>query len=376
MSGPGPHGPVYAVALTRAGAQVAARLVARFPGTRGFAPSRYAGETPGVDGFDGPVAGLLERLWPDAQALVLIMAAGIAVRTLAPLLAGKAADPAVVVMDPQGAFAVPILGGHLAGANALAREIERRLGATAVITTATDAAGRPAAELWAHRWALRPEDQRGVVAVNAAWANGEPVGLFQGAGAEELPGLDELVDHLDLVTADPAQARGFPGVLLAVTCREPPEVPAALVLRPVRLVLGVGCRRGACPEEVERGVRQALGQAGWSAAAVGRVATVDVKRDEPALRALAATFGVPLETYPAEALARVPVLTSSQRVQEAVGTPRVSEAAARMGAARGPLLLPKVRGGTWTLAVALGPPSSPRRAGAGGCPSNPSLHPG
>lgn len=352
MSGAVPAGPLYAVALTRDGTDLALRLAEALPGARAFAPARFA--PPGATGFSEPVAALLARLWPGAGGFLLVMAAGIAVRSIAPLLRDKAADPAVVVLDPVGRFAVPLLSGHLGGANALAREVGARLGATPVLTTATDAAGRPAAEVWARDRGLRVEHRDDVTGVNAAWANGEPVGAYldPALGAPAL--LDDLAPHLALLTADEAEARAFPGALVAVSHRLLPELGAALALRPACLCLGAGCRRGADPVEVARGVHAALEAAGLAPGAVALVASVDAKADEQALRELARGLGAPFATFPAEALAEVPVPNPSERVSRAVGTASVAEAAALTACRGGRLILPKVAGRTWTLAVALG----------------------
>jgi cobalt-precorrin 5A hydrolase len=281
------------------------------------------------------------------------MAAGIAVRCVAPLLRDKATDPAVVVLDAAGRFAIPLVGGHLGGANALAREVGRRFGATPVITTATDTAGRPAAEVWARDRGLRVENRAGVVRVNAAWANGEPVGAYLDSALEAEELLASLEPHLAMVTGDEARARLFKGALVVVSHRLLPDLGDALFLRPSRLALGVGCRRGAAPATVAGGVQQALAAAGLAAGAVALVASVDAKAEEPALLELASSLGVPFATFPAETLAAVPVPNPSERVAREVGTASVAEAAALAGAGGGRLILPKVKGSSWTLAVAL-----------------------
>jgi cobalamin biosynthesis protein CbiG len=160
---------------------------------------------------------------------------------------------------------------------------------------------------------------------------------------------------LRLVTGDEAEAREAPGALVAVTHRLLPGLGAALTLRPPCLTLGAGCREGADPGPVVDGARRALESAGLAPDAVRQVASVEAKAREPALRELARALGVPYVTLPPEALAAVPVPNPSARVARAVGTPSVAEAAALAASRGGRLVLPKVKGPTWTLAAALGP---------------------
>ena len=354
---------LHAVALTRAGADTARRLAEGLPGCRAWVPERYARE--GDEPLREPVATLLARLWKEAEGFFLVMAAGIAVRAIASLLEDKTRDPAVVVLDPDGRFAVPILSGHLGGANNLARRAARVLGGTPVITTATDALGKPAIEVWAEERGFRWEPRQGLTAVNAALANREPVGAWADPVAGGLPLLDGIRDHLDRATEGEEEARGFPGVLLAVTPRLGPELGAALYLRPPCLVAGVGCRRAADPGEVAAGVRAALARRGWSELSLTAVATVDAKAGEPALHRLSEELGVPLQVFPAEALEAVEVPTPSERVRRAVGTPSVAEAAALAASPGGRLALPKVKGSTWTLALAVQPTHGSSSSGAG-----------
>jgi cobalamin biosynthesis protein CbiG len=348
------NGPLHVIALTRPGAKTAARIAAAFAteGAVARVPERYLADAPGAEPFSEPVADLVARLWNGAGGFFLVVAAGIAVRTVAPHLRAKRSDPPVVVVDGEGRFAVPILAGHLGGANRLAEEAARRLGLTPVITTATDAAGKPAAEVWAEESGFRLENPEAVVLVNASWASGEPVGLYLDPALGPLTEAEILRAHVSPV-CDEAEAAAFPGALLVVSHRESAAFANALRVRPPVLALGVGCRKGADPAEVENGVRNALRAAGLSPLSAFVVASVDAKAGEPALTRLANALGVPFATYPAGALAAFDTPSPSARVAEAVGTPSVSEAAALASSEGGRLLLPKVARRTWTLAAAL-----------------------
>ena len=103
----------------------------------GFAPlGRPARE------FYGPIFG-------DVQAMIFVSSVGLAVREVAPHLKSKATDPAVLVLDELGQYVIPVLSGHIGGANELAKALAASLGAQAVITTATDINGRFSVDAWA-----------------------------------------------------------------------------------------------------------------------------------------------------------------------------------------------------------------------------------
>lgn len=295
------------------------------------------------------VAGVRDR-WTNVDGFVLVCATGIAVRAIAPLLADKAADPAVVVVDDGSRFVVALTGGHRGGANVLAREVAALLGAQPVVTTATDGAGLPALDALAGFTATGD-----VAAVTRAWLDGSPPAVVIDPALAGWPLPEPL-------TA--AASGGSPGGAqrIVVTDRDVEAGVGEVILRPRSLVLGVGSSSGADPEGLHRLAIETLAAAGLSVDAVGCVATVDRKAAEPAIVELAAALGVPLRTFPAEVLAAVPVPNPSGVVEAAVGTPSVSEAAAlaaTCGGTGGALAVEKRRSGEATVAVA-------RRAGPEG----------
>jgi cobalt-precorrin 5A hydrolase/precorrin-3B C17-methyltransferase len=291
--------------------------------------------------------------WAEVDGFVLVCATGIAVRAIAPLLADKAGDPAVVVVDDGGRYAIALTGGHRGGANVLAREVAALLGAEAVVTTATDGAGLPALD------ALSGFTATGDLAgVTRTWLDGSPptIDCDPALAAWPLPaGLS------------PASGGAGPGrrTTVIVTDREVEPGVGEVVLRPKSLVLGVGSSRGADTEGLHRLVVETLAEAGLSLDAVACVASVEQKAAEPAIVELAAALGVGLRVFPAERLAGLSVPNPSPVVDAAVGTPSVAEAAAlaaagvRTGAAGPMLIVEKRRSTDATVAVA-------RRAGPEG----------
>ncbi|MDD3581927.1 MAG: hypothetical protein PHW74_13010, partial [Desulfobacca sp.] len=133
--------PIRVVALTPAGAHLARRLCQTLEGAVCWLPTSRSAA--GVQTFDR-LADVFGEAFAQGHSLVCIMAAGIVVRGVASHLKGKDRDPAVVVVDEKGRFAVSLLSGHLGGANDLARQVAQVLGGVPVITTATDVQGLPA----------------------------------------------------------------------------------------------------------------------------------------------------------------------------------------------------------------------------------------
>ena len=289
------------------------------------------------------VATVADR-WREAGGFVLVCATGIAVRAIGPLLGDKSSDPAVVCVDDGGRWAVALAGGHAGGANSLARDVAALLGAEPVVTTATGAAGLPALD------ALPGFTAEGdVAAVTRAWLDATPPTVAVD------PPLAAWPTGLPL-----SPGASTAGMSVLVTDAATPAGPSRVVLRPPSLVVGVGTSAGADPEALHSLVLATLAGHNLHPASVGAVATVEAKRHEPAVLALASRLHVPLRVIPAFALAAVDVPNPNPVVAAAVGTPSVAEAAALLAAGPGAVLaVTKRRSPEATVAVA-------RRAGPQG----------
>ncbi|MFE4702292.1 precorrin-3B C(17)-methyltransferase [Streptomyces sp. NPDC056738] len=272
--------------------------------------------------YDGPVADAVRRAFAECDQMVCFLATGAVVRLVAPLLSDKGADPGVVCVDEAGRFAVSLVGGHVGGANELAREVGELLGAEPVVTTATDAVGVPGLDT------LGLPVEGDLAGVSRAMLDGEPV-VLERESPWPLPALPPNVGS----PAEPGAA------VVRVSDRVGETAAREVVLRPPSLVVGVGASRGAPVEEVLDLVRDALREAGLSARSVAGLATVDAKSEEPGIVGAAERLGVPVVTYTAEELAAVAVPNPSDAPLAAVGTPSVAEAAALLGG--GELLVPK-----------------------------------
>lgn len=182
---------IAVVAITRHGIALAGRVVAAWPGAQLFAPEKFRTEAkaaaPGaVHCHEGKVGDQVSALFAAFDGIVCIVSLGAVVRLIAPHLKDKESDPAVVVVDEAGRFAIPVLSGHLGGANALAGHLATALGATPVLTTASDARETIAVDLLGRElgWACKATHDE-IVHCSAAMVNDEPVALVREIGTRD-----------------------------------------------------------------------------------------------------------------------------------------------------------------------------------------------
>ncbi|MFA5353658.1 MAG: cobalamin biosynthesis protein [Thermodesulfovibrionales bacterium] len=292
----------------------------------------------------------LTEIWERHKNLIFIMATGIVVRSIAPLLKSKKADPAVVVLDERGRFAISLLSGHLGGANELSQKIAHYLNVEkgtisppyshAVITTSSDINGLPSLDLWAEENRLVIDDWGLLPKVMTRFINKGVLKIYM-EGRYDLP--EEFIAVEGTEEAD---------VIVSRSTRLPGG-DGRLYLRPRDLVVGIGCNSGTSGKEIEEVVRKALNDNHFAFAAIDSLATVDKKGNEPGLRSFAERNSFSLITFPPEELNSVEGMERSDTVFRATGAYAVSEPAAILASGKGQLLIPKVKSGNVTVAVAL-----------------------
>jgi cobalt-precorrin 5A hydrolase/precorrin-3B C17-methyltransferase len=274
---------------------------------------------------EGGAASWLAGQWPTARAVVAVGACSLVTRLIAPLITDKDSDPAVVVMDPDGRFVVPLLGGHAAGADRLSQEIAALVEGQAVLTSAGAATGRLALDAFGLAWGWR----RG----SGDWRS-LMVGEARGNSATwHQEGGNRLWQRLDAASS-PEALEGEPPALVIGHHRG-----TGCQWHPPCLWLGIGCERNTSLSLLERLVQEGLEHQELAPEAVAGLASIDRKGDEPALLALAEHHGWPLRLYPAPVLASVSVPHPSETVAREMGTPSVAEAAALRAAGHAASLL-------------------------------------
>ena len=333
--------PITVVALTAEGGALARRIAAALGGAEVHGLRGRVGEADVR--FSGTIRHV-RRLFEAGRPVVGVCATGILVRAVAPALADKRAEPPVVAVSDDGAFAIPLVGGHRGGV-ALARRVADALGGTAAITTAGDRRFGIALDEPPEGWTLaNPEDAKPFVAALLRGARVRaPAGLASDARwlAESRLPFDDAGELA--IQVDDAGAGGGADLL---------------VYRPRRLAVGIGCERGAALEEIAALARDCLDAAGLAPEAVAGVFSIDLKADEPAVHACAESLGVPARFFAASALeAEAPRLRNpSDLVFREVGCHGVAEGAALAAVGpKGELVVDKTKSVRGTCAIARAP---------------------
>lgn len=279
-----------------------------------------------------------ERQFGQADGLIYIGAAGIAVRAIAPFLQDKLTDPAVVVVDELGRYAISLLSGHVGGANELTGMVAEICGAEPVITTATDVNKKTAIDVWAVRHGLKITDREMAKKISAALLEEKTVGFFS-----------------DFFTDEPVPEGYIAGKIcdenVWVTVREKPlsgdalwkaysEAGRVLRLVPQALVVGIGCRKGMAAEKIREVSEQVLSEANLEKCAVEKLASIDLKKEEEGICLLAKEWKVPFLTFSAAELEQIrDNVEESGFVRKVTGTGNVCERAALLAAGDGAKLV-------------------------------------
>ncbi len=331
-------------ALTREGSELGRRLRGLLDGEL-YLPRKFARE--GERGFE-KLREAIADTFGRYEALVLIMAAGAAVRLIAPHLKGKGEDPGVVVLDEKGRFAVSLLGGHSRGANELARKIAFLLGARPVITTSSDINEIPPIDLLGKKFGWELENPESSASVISAILNGEEVGVYQDAGEESW--REGLPPNVRIFGSLEELRRAKPKAAILITEKVAEGLShTVLIFRPKNLVVGIGLHRGVGASEIEEAVLRVLREHGLSPRSIRNLATVR-GREEPGLLEFARKYKLPIESFSLEELKSLnPPSRSAAR--RSLGVPGVCEPAALLSSG-GRLLVPKVKFKDIALAVA------------------------
>ena len=302
-----------------------------------------AGKQPECMVWQRPLNDWAREMFASMDALIFIGATGIAVRAIAPLVQDKFYDPAVLVMDELGQFCIPLLSGHVGGANELAETISRLTGSQAVITTATDVNHQFAVDVFARKNGLKIADRELAKEISAElltgrkdflWNGTLPKGLCEEQFCDRNIQITINTDSLKGSSKKRAKKEGYD----TETGAEQKEIDrsemrsegkAVLRLVPPVIILGIGCRKGTPAGQIQSAIHQLLKEQNLHPLSIAAIATIDLKKEEPGLLAAAEALQIPVICYSSEELAAVPGdFTESAFVKQITGVGNVCERAA------------------------------------------------
>lgn len=294
------------------------------------------------DKSSAKVAQKIKRLWARSDALICIMATGIAVRSIAPLVADKKTDPCVIVLDQSGKFVISLLSGHLGGGNELAETVSRITGGIPVITTASDILGKTALDLWARRNNLLIEDSSKLTRITSGFIDGKTIKVYSHNKSIVLPE--------DLEFTDTAE-----GADIVITYNKNMTFEGLCCI-PRTLYLGVGCNRGTGAADIEKSFVELCETYGIAPGAFMGICSIDVKNDEEGILLFAKDYGFTPLFFSRDELNMVKDVSFSSAAMKAVGAQGVAEPAAILGAASSgddtDLIVRKMKWKDVTMAVA------------------------
>lgn len=351
------------IAITKHGIGHARALKAALPGAELWVSEKQKALAEDADGTFATIKDFTAEAWDKYDGLVYHVSLGAVVRTIAPFLKGKDADPAVVTVDDGKRFAISLLSGHVGGANELAEQVAAALGATPVVTTASDARATIPVDILGRELGWTLEDKANVTPVSAAVVNERPIAFVQEAGE---------ANWWTRPTPLPKNVRVFSGISEAFGAGEheawlvvserstealmrdlEPVWGRTVVYRPKTLYCGLGCDAGTDLEELLGLVEAGFAEAGLSPRCIAGLASIDLKAGEDSLHALAARLGVGIRFFTRDELNEKKTKSMpNPLVMKYTGAVGVCEPSAMLAAGAGDLAVLKRKSKRATLAVA------------------------
>ena len=309
----------------------------------------------------------ISKFWGKHKSFIFIMASGIVVRTIAPLIKNKKTDPAVVVLDEKGEFAVSLLSGHVGGANNIAKQIADFLGGEAVITTASDVNNMPSIDLWAKENNLVIEDWNLLPQTATQFINNSSLKIYSEIDmnlpsdflkvsdpklADVLITNKQKIDSNVIPVKTGIQEKRTKELDSCLRRNDKNQAIRKLYLRPKNLILGIGCNSGTAADEIEDAVKGVLSKNNLSFLSVQSIATIDKKGAEPGLLSFAGKYNLKINTFTPDELNSVSNVEKSEAAFKATGANAVAEPAAMLASGADKLLVRKQKIGNATIAIA------------------------
>ncbi len=318
------------LALTETGARLAQRIERVSDNATVLLPERGKDWATPASGYFSRLSAVVPQIFAAYDALVFIMATGIVVRMIAPLLKGKLYDPAVLVFDEQGIHGISLLSGHVGRANDLTRMLCKALGSDPVITTATDVEGLVAPDAIASALGLYPTPKSEIQRVNSLLLEKKEIPYYMQKDMIHGEFYKKALEKYSIFLRPLGDSGVAPNAVILAERDSTPR-PGYLYLLPRRLIAGIGCRKNTTRSEIEAALQRACGLVGLSTERIDAYASTVAKREEAGLLELAAAHKCEISFFENEIMQRCidqHHLEESSFVKKTIGIGNVCEAAA------------------------------------------------
>lgn len=350
------------IAITKNGVKIAKQLHQDLADSDLYYPNKFANDDEkekNIFLYDNELREVISKIYNKYQGIIMFMATGAVVRLIAPYLTDKKTDPAIVVVDGMGNYAISLLSGHIGGGNYLTKEVARIINAKPVITTASDVQETIAVDMLGRQFGFEIESFENATKVSAAVVNEEKVAIIQETGeknwwqySRDLPANFNLFSSISEVSFKEFSSFLLITDRLLTEADTPIFLKNCLLYRPKSLVIGIGCNRGTPVEEIEQVIFSTLEKLNLSWKSVRNLATINIKDDEEGLIKVSEKYSWPFKYYTPKELNKAPIKTPSLVVYKHTGAYGVSEPAALLSAGTDNLLLEKLKDGNVTISIA------------------------
>lgn len=284
-----------------------------------------------------------KKVMENYRGIIFISSTGIAVRAIAPYIKSKDLDPAVLVIDNSCNYVISLLSGHLGGANELALEVSKLLDAKPIITTATDNLGIYAPDMIAKDNGLIIENLKKAKDIAALLVEGKKIGFLDEKAIIQTPAgysssLEDIYGLLYISSNENINLK-----------LEQHNVPTLKLIRP-NIVLGIGCRKNFSQDKMKQTVIRMLKQYNIDIRAIKFIATVNVKKDELAIKALVDYFKCQLKIFTIDDIKKVQhKFCGSDFVEKTIGARAVCEPCVELSGAN--IIINKMKLDGMTLCI-------------------------
>ena len=348
---------IAVVAITKHGISIARKIKEMMPEVDIYSPAKHTDtDAIEINYFAEQTTQKIAKLFKSYDALVCIFSLGATIRIIAPLLADKKSDPAVLVIDDKANFVISTLSGHIGGANELTQKIASFFpDSQAVITTAADVNKTIPVDLLGKESGWIIENYENVTKVSAFMVNEETIAVYQETG-EKNRWLTQTVPQNVIVvnSLEEVKLPKFKGALIISDrlINDPTILEKSVIYRPKSLVLGIGLHWDTSKDMIEYGIMTILKNKELSLKSIRNISSISNKSGIKTLRDFSDQYQIPLEFFDRDQLSIVKVPNPSPRVEKFEGTASVSEASSILSS-KGDLVVPKEKfPPNLTLAVA------------------------